>query len=169
MGLHAGRVGSVDSTWQLWHDFCTALHQDAYLQTHEDPIPLLCIFARRYRSGEIAPKGAPVRSRMVENALRAIGQTLATLGLPDPRLMQNGKLDLRLQRQLKAYKKRPTTNEGETDTPANHCPCCASMLLGQYTSIDGCGRHAHPRFLLPPEAGRVCMDRQSRIHTLPTL
>jgi hypothetical protein len=42
----------------------------------------------------------------VENALRAIGQTLATLGLPDPRLMQNGKLDLRLQRQLKAYKKQ---------------------------------------------------------------
>ena len=42
----------------------------------------------------------------MENALRAIGQTLASLGRDDPRLLPSGKLDLRLQRQLKAYSKQ---------------------------------------------------------------
>jgi hypothetical protein len=41
----------------------------------------------------------------VENAVRTIGQTLATLGCDDPRLLPSGKLELRLQRQLKAYGK----------------------------------------------------------------
>jgi hypothetical protein len=71
-----------------------------------DPIPLLRLFARRYRTGIIAPSGSPVRSRTVEGALRAIGQTLASLGCDDPRLQPSGKLDLRLQRQLKAYQKQ---------------------------------------------------------------
>jgi hypothetical protein len=42
----------------------------------------------------------------VEGALRAVGQTLAALGCPDPRLLPSGKLDLRLSRQLKAYAKK---------------------------------------------------------------
>jgi hypothetical protein len=41
----------------------------------------------------------------VEGAVRAVGQTVATLGSPDPRLQPSGKLDLRLQRLLKAYAK----------------------------------------------------------------
>jgi len=41
----------------------------------------------------------------VENALRAVGQTIAALGSPDPRIQPSGKLDLRLQRLLKAYNK----------------------------------------------------------------
>jgi hypothetical protein len=43
---------------------------------------------------------------MVEGALRAMGQTMATLGFLDPRLQPSGKLDLRLQRQLQAYAKQ---------------------------------------------------------------
>jgi hypothetical protein len=54
----------------------------------------------------VAPSGSPVKSRTVEGALRAIGQTMATLGSPDPRLQPSGKLDLRLSRQLTAYKKQ---------------------------------------------------------------
>jgi hypothetical protein len=41
----------------------------------------------------------------VEAALRAVGQTIATLGHRDPRLQPSGKLDIRLQRQLQAYSK----------------------------------------------------------------
>lgn len=39
----------------------------------------------------------------MEDAVRAVGQTLASLGRLDPRLQPSGKLDLRLRRQLKAY------------------------------------------------------------------
>jgi len=42
---------------------------------------------------------------MVEGAFRSVGQALATLGSLDPRLQPSGKLDLRLSRQLSAYKK----------------------------------------------------------------
>jgi hypothetical protein len=72
----------------------------------DDPIPLLQLFAQRYRHGIIAPSGSAVRSRTVEGALRAVGQAFSTLGCPDPRLTVGGKLDLRLSRQLSAYKKQ---------------------------------------------------------------
>jgi hypothetical protein len=42
----------------------------------------------------------------VEAALCAVGQMLATLGHQDPRLQPSGKLDIRLSRQLNAYKKQ---------------------------------------------------------------
>jgi len=104
-GLHATRRGSANTTWDIWHEFCESLHCDPYLQTIDDPIPLLQIFAHRYRTGTLAPSGSIVRSRTVEGALRAVGQTLATLGCQDPRLQSSGKLDLRLARQLTSYKK----------------------------------------------------------------
>jgi hypothetical protein len=48
-----------------------------------------------------------------------VGQTLATLGSPDPRLQPSGKLDLRLSRQLSAYKKQepPPTRVKPTPFP----------------------------------------------------
>jgi hypothetical protein len=104
-GLHATRRGSANTTWDIWHEFCESLHCDPYLQTIDDPIPLLQIFAHHYRTGILAPSGSNVRSRTVEGALRAVGQTLATLGCQDPRLQSSGKLDLRLARQLTSYKK----------------------------------------------------------------
>jgi len=42
----------------------------------------------------------------VEGALHAVGQVLASLGSPGPRLTANGKLSLRLTQQLSAYKKQ---------------------------------------------------------------
>jgi hypothetical protein len=121
-GIAAGRTASNDNILQLWQDFCTALLQDEYLQSTADPIPLLRLFTHQYRAGIIAPKGAPVRSRTVEGALRAIGQTLATLGLYEPRLQASGKLDLRLQRQLAAYKK-------ENPPPSRVKPIPLPMLI----------------------------------------
>jgi hypothetical protein len=55
--------------------------------------------------GTLAPSTSPVRSRTVEGALRAVGQTFTALGYPDPRLQPSGRLDFRLHRQLQGYAK----------------------------------------------------------------
>jgi hypothetical protein len=104
-GISAGRTTSTNTGWALWTDFCLSLACDPLLDGIDDPLPLLQIFASRYRLGNLAPSGSPVKARTVESALRAVGQTLAVLGKPDPRLQQNGKLDLRLHRQLQSYSK----------------------------------------------------------------
>jgi hypothetical protein len=70
-----------------------------------DIIPLLQVFAHHYRQGEISPSKSKVRGRTVGDALRAIGQMLAHMGLNDPRLTPSGTLDLRLSRLLSAYNK----------------------------------------------------------------
>jgi hypothetical protein len=105
-GVAAGRQHSTHTSWDIWQHFCESLHYDPYLGNIHDPIPLLQVFAHRYSTGVLAPSGSPVRSRTVEAALRAVGQTLATLGHQDPRLQPSGKLDIRLSRQLSAYKKQ---------------------------------------------------------------
>jgi hypothetical protein len=51
------------------------------------------------------PLKKPVKSRTVEDALRAMGQAHARLGALDPRKYGHGGIDFRIQRQLKAYKK----------------------------------------------------------------
>lgn len=68
--------------------------------------PLLQIFAARYCVGTLAPSQSAVRSRTVEDALHAVGQTLASMGYPDPRLQASGKLDFHLQQQLQGYAKQ---------------------------------------------------------------
>jgi hypothetical protein len=55
--------------------------------------------------GTLAPSHAQVKARTVEGALRAVGQTMASLGFPDPRLQPNGQIELRLHRQLQCYDK----------------------------------------------------------------
>ena len=71
-----------------------------------DPVPLLQLFAQRYRSGALSPSGLAVRSRTVEDAQRSVGQTYAALGAPDPRLNSFGQLDFRLTALLAAWKRR---------------------------------------------------------------
>lgn len=104
--ITASRTGSQDTTWDIWCTFCQDLHIDPFLTQLDDPIPLLQIFAHKYRDGSVAPSGVAVRSRTVEGALRAVGKTFTALGSPDPRLQPSGKLDFRLSRQLTAYKKQ---------------------------------------------------------------
>jgi hypothetical protein len=93
-------------TWDIWADFCMQLYCNPDLAYIDDPIPLLQLFAHRYRTGALAPSGAQDHSRTVEGALCAVGQVFASLGHSDPRLTASGKLDLRLSRQLTAYKKQ---------------------------------------------------------------
>jgi hypothetical protein len=104
-GINHQRQNANNATWHIWVQFCISLHCDPELANIAGPIPLLQIFAQRYRLGTIAPSGSPVRSRTVEQALCAVGQAFATLGYPDPRLSVSRKLDFRLSRQLSAYSK----------------------------------------------------------------
>lgn len=99
------RARSSQTHWGLWVDFCEELGQDPWFQDGSDPIPYLQVFAVRYRSGRIAPRGKPVRSSTVSDALRNIGQAFTGVGARDPRLDAHGKMDFRLSRQLRKYTK----------------------------------------------------------------
>jgi hypothetical protein len=77
-----------------------------------DPVMILQVYAHQYRTGELAPSGHPVSSQTVEDALRAVGQTLTTMGADDIRLNNHGKIDFRLKRQIAGYKRQ--------DPPPNH-------------------------------------------------
>ena len=73
------RVQSSSSSWRLWTTFCEHLNVDpSHLPA--DPIPLLQVFAQRLRSGTLAPGRRPVRTRTVEDIVRAVGQTYASMG-----------------------------------------------------------------------------------------
>ncbi|MFN9983804.1 MAG: hypothetical protein ACK53Y_28015, partial [bacterium] len=105
-GVSRGRTGATSTSWNIWEEFCHDLAIDPFLSTISDPVPLLQIFASRYRLGTLAPSGAQVKARTVEDALRAVGQTMASLGYVDPRLQPSGRLDFRLQRQFQQYTKQ---------------------------------------------------------------
>jgi hypothetical protein len=69
------------------------------------PILLLQVFAKRYRTGQLAPRCKPVKSRTVEGALCVVGQAFTSMGALDPRLTPRGSTKFRLSRQLKGYSK----------------------------------------------------------------
>jgi hypothetical protein len=103
-GTVSARTRSKDTTWLRWCDYCKELAVNPMLEDVADPIPFLQVFAERWRNGSIAPRQNTVRSRTVEGALRAIGQTLASVGAEDIRLTRQGKIHYRIQQQLKGYK-----------------------------------------------------------------
>ena len=104
--LSPQRHTSAARTWQVWERFCNSIGvRPDLLDVPGDLIPVLLLFAQRYRSGTIAPRDKPVRSRTVEDALRHIAQTFARVGSPDPRLNSFGTLDFRLQALFSAWKK----------------------------------------------------------------
>ena len=71
-----------------------------------DPVPILQVFAQRYRDGRIVPGNKSVRSRTAEDAIRSVGQMYSRVGTADPRTDPiTGKVDFRIGRQLRAYKK----------------------------------------------------------------
>jgi hypothetical protein len=81
---------TITPGWAIWLDICTEHHVDpllAFFGICHRPNPILTSLAQRYRNGCLAKNGLPVRSRSVEHALRAIGQTMASLlGSADRRL-----------------------------------------------------------------------------------
>ena len=105
------RVLAEDNTWIVWRDFCLELSVDPLLENVTDPIPYFQVFGQRYRDGRLAKDGKPVHARTVEDAMRQIGQTMASLGAKDHRLIGPKQIDFRLSRQIAGYK--------TTDPPPN--------------------------------------------------
>ena len=62
------------------------------------------VFAIRYCNGHLAKDGQPIQSRTVEDALHAIGQTMASLGSKDHHLISAWQVKNCLSHQLKNYK-----------------------------------------------------------------
>jgi hypothetical protein len=89
----------------LWEKFTLESNLDPFLRTCFDPVPIIQVFAQRYRDGRIAPKGNPVRSGTVEDAVRAVGQAFTHLGALDIRKDVSGEIDFRISRLFTYYKK----------------------------------------------------------------
>ena len=99
-GLSTGRACAAYGHWTMWVKFCSRVSLNPLLIGYKDPVPILNIFARDYRTGDIAPTSSPVQSRTAEDAVRLIGLVLAALGLSDPRYRKDGKINIRLRFQL---------------------------------------------------------------------
>ena len=104
-GVVPSRTRQSARHWQIWCKFCADLVIHPGLPSVRDPVPYLQLFARRYRDGRLTPSGRPVRSRTVEDAVRSVGQAFSALGAPDPRESAPNRIDFRIQRQLRGYKR----------------------------------------------------------------
>jgi hypothetical protein len=101
----ASRATSITNTWNnVWLPFCEAHHLSSTLDGIHDPVPILLVFAYRYRSGDISKSGLPVRADTVSDALLHVAQTFTGLGLPDPRANCFGATDTRLQKLYTAWR-----------------------------------------------------------------
>ena len=153
------RTRSRDNTWIRWCNYCDELGVDPMLDNVVDAIPFLQVFASRWRTGQIAPLGEPVRSRTVEDALRSIGQTMASVGAKDRRLNPSGKVEYRLQQQLKGYKRTdpppmrvkpiPFTLVNQVNLVANLSKDPLSLAIADLTTLGFFfllrpGEHTHP-------------------------
>ena len=126
-GVVPTRAASTSAQWTLWESYCQELGVPPSLQDIPDPVPYLQVFAYRYRHGIINPTRRPVRSRTVEGALRSIGQTLASVGAPDPRLSSQGRIDFRIHRMLAGYTR--------TDSPPQRVKPIPVPILRQAMQI----------------------------------
>lgn len=100
----AAQARSSNNVWQLWCTFCQDLQTNLFLLDDSEPITLLQLFALLYCSGEMSASISPTKKCQVEQTLHAIGQMLASMGLPDPCLaLFCSQLDFRLKCQLAGY------------------------------------------------------------------
>jgi hypothetical protein len=79
-GVTSQRAKAMDNHWSRWDSFCMEHNIDPHLRNWTDPVPILQVFGERYQDGRLAPLKKPVKSRTVEDALRAVGQAHARLG-----------------------------------------------------------------------------------------
>lgn len=98
--------------------FCNTLGLGPFLQPLSDPVPLLQVFARQVRDGHLALGGSPVRSRSSEAYLRVVRQMFDRLGMIDPRLNNFGNIDYRIQRWLKAGRRRIWPCNASSQSPS---------------------------------------------------
>jgi hypothetical protein len=108
---------AAQNAWTVWTTFCQSINVDPGLGGITDPLPILLIFARRYRNGRLAPAEHPVRARTAEDAIRQVGQAFTTLGLRDPRLNELGWLDFCLVRIVNGWKRQDTPTKRKKPVP----------------------------------------------------
>ena len=120
------RTSAASSSWTLWISFCHELGVDPF-SLPGDPIPILQVFAQRVRSGTLTTGRRTARSRSVEETLRAVGQTYAGMGSPDPRLNSHGSIDIRLAGLYRSW--------GRTDPPPSRVKPRPITLLAQVVSL----------------------------------
>ena len=111
-GVSTGRATAIETKWEVWVAFTVDLGLDPLLEAIEDKVHILQVFAERVRSGELSTSGRNLKSRSVEDYLRAVGQTNELLGLKDPRkAASSNAIDFRIKRMLRSYaKKDPPPN-----------------------------------------------------------
>lgn len=92
------------SLFTAWVAFCADLGHGPFLDNVPNDLHLdfFIVYACRYRRGVLSRSTLPVRSKRVEEALRAVGQEFARLGLQDPRLDGN-RYAFRLRTLYKAW------------------------------------------------------------------
>ena len=100
-GLSTGRACAAGGHWTKWANFCSRVALDPLLIGYKEPVPILNIFAREYRTGDINPTSSPVQSRTADDAVRSIGQSITALGLANPRYRKDRKINIRLRFQLR--------------------------------------------------------------------
>eukprot|EP00804_Cyclotella_cryptica_P004091 CCRYP_019114-RC/>CCRYP_019114-RC protein AED:0.35 eAED:0.10 QI:0/0/0/1/0/0/2/0/352 len=110
-GVSSSRAQKSISYYSHWIDFTTDLGLDPFLQAFSDKVPFLQVFGQRVRDGELACNKNSIKSRSVEDYIRAVAQAFLAMGSADPRLNSAGKMDFRIARMLAAWKKE--------DPPAN--------------------------------------------------
>ena len=54
-GVAKQRRSTDDNMWDVWTQYCSELGIDPLLPELDDPIPLLQVYARRLRTGVLAP------------------------------------------------------------------------------------------------------------------
>ena len=69
LGGPAQQSANAATLWQLWQTFCADVGINAHRLPAQDPVPLLQVYAHRYRTGTLAPGRRSVRAGTVEDAL----------------------------------------------------------------------------------------------------
>ena len=105
-GVNEDYADRKDRHWIVWETYCAKTKLDPFLLDKEDPVPYLEVFGQRLRDGRLAPSGRQIRSATVSDYLTSVGQRFSNMGADDPRMNKYGKLDFRLARQKRSWKKR---------------------------------------------------------------
>ena len=130
------------TVWRHWETLlCSSLDINPTAPPGRDPIPLLLLFARRYCTGTIAPCHLPVRSRTVEDAVRAICQTFSRMGTADPRLNVHGERDFRLTSLYRVWQR---DDPPPLRAVSNRCLCRWSPKSGRWPTLTLPLPHALP-------------------------
>eukprot|EP00804_Cyclotella_cryptica_P003096 CCRYP_006083-RB/>CCRYP_006083-RB protein AED:0.19 eAED:0.39 QI:0/0/0/1/0/0/2/0/333 len=79
-GVSSSRAQKSISYYSHWIDFTTDLGLDPFLQAFSDKVPFLQVFGQRVRDGELACNKNSIKSRSVEDYIRAVAQAFLAMG-----------------------------------------------------------------------------------------